>query len=177
MAKTMSAGGAGKKDAYANSAYGYVLQTAINTLTFAQIMMGTGLFEGRALCLHRIKYFPLESGLRELVAATDALTLAITTTNRLTALSNISDPSIIDRVSRTCIAANIEPMDTPIISDFTMLPMGGRLIPANPLYLAINCGGFAAVCSCRAELEFTFVDMTSSDYLELLQSMYPANIS
>lgn len=164
-------------DKYANKAYGIVTMSAANTMTFAQIQFGVGLFEGKALVLHRILYYPTNTAIRELVAATDSLHMAITTTNRLTDIVDVSDPAIIDRTSLVCLAANTEPVRVPIVADFTSLPGGGKLCPANPIWIGANTGGAAAASVVRCTLEFTFVELSPADYLEVIQSMFPANIA
>lgn len=163
-------------DRYSNRAYGTVTMSAANTLTFTAITFGVGLFQGMAILLHRIKWSPTMASLREIVAATDSLTFALTTSNRITALTDSNDPGVVDWVRMVGIAANIEQVKEPIISDYTMLPSGGKLIPANPLYLAAYTLGAAAASEVRAELEFTFVELEAADYLELIQSNYPANV-
>jgi hypothetical protein len=167
----------GKKDAYSNIAYASVLQSAANTLTFAQINMGVGLFQGVALLLHRIQWYPFAAALRELVTAADSMDMALTTSNRLTAIYDVLDPSVICVRRLLPIAATVAPYDIPLISDFTMLPGGGKLIAANPLWIACGSLAFAAAAQIRAQLDFTFISLTDAEYLELLQATYPANIS
>lgn len=166
-----------KKDLYANKAYGLVTMSAANTLTFGQIQMGVGLFQGIALVIHRVLWYPSWGTLKEIVAATDILSFALTTSNRLTGLVDISDPAIITRKAIAAIGVGTEPYHLPIISDFTTLPGGGKLVPANPLWIGCTSSGFAAAGEMRAELEFTFVELADREYLELIQTMFPANIT
>jgi hypothetical protein len=170
MAKTSA-------DKFCNVAWGLVTASAADALTFQQIMFGVGLLQGVAMVLHRVLYYPVLTTARQLVAATDDLRMAITTSNRLADIVDISDPSIVDVHRIMCIAANVEHIDVPITHDFTGLPGGGKLIPCNPIYLAVDSGGFAIAANVRAKLEFTFMELADKDYLELLQSVYPANIS
>jgi len=167
----------GKQDRYANVAFGNCTMSAANTLTFSQIVMAVGMFQGMALVLHRVLWFPIATTVRELVAAADSLYLALTTTNRLTALIDITDPAIVVAKQRIGVGANIANEELPWVSDMTMLPGGGKLIAANPLYLAATTGGFANPAQVRAQLDFTFIELKDSDYLELLQAQYPANIT
>lgn len=128
------------RDAYANVAYGSVTMSAANTLTFSQIQMGVGLFDGRAMCIHRIKYDGTSNSFRELVAATDRAVIGLTTSNRLTSIVDVSDPAVIDKVDLLCIAANIELIRLPLISDFTMLPGGGQTRAGQPAVVGgIHC--------------------------------------
>lgn len=170
MAKTLA-------DKYANKAFGVVTMSAANALTFAQIQFGVGLFEGRALIIHRIQWFPTSASVREIVAATDALHMALTTSNRLADIEDVTDPSIITKRSIIGKAASIADVDLPIVQDFSMLPGGGWLCPANPLFLGADTGGFAAAAVVRAQLDFSFVELSAQDYLEVIQALFPANIA
>jgi len=175
----MAAGGPikGSLDRYANVAFGSVTESATNTLTFAQILMGVGLFQGVALLLHRVAWHPSAAALRELVAASDSMDVALTTSNRLAAIYDVNDPAIIAQCRLICIAAAVGSYEVPFYSDFTGLPGGGKLIPANPLWIGAKMSGAAAAATIRCQLEFTFVQLDDKDYLELLQAMYPANIA
>lgn len=177
MANGTSAPKKVRTDVYANVAFGAVTMSAANTLTFAQIQMAVGLFQGVALVIHRLKYRPTRVSIRELAANTDELTLALTTSNRLSAINDVADPAIIDQKVLVGVGASVEPVLLPLISDFTMLPGGGKIISANPLFLGMTTLGAAAASVCRVEMEFTFVSLTDRDYLEIIQSQFPANIS
>ncbi len=169
MAKT-------SKDAYANVAFGTVTQSAANTLTFGQVQMGVGLFEGKAMLIHRIKYRPTSTALREIVTNADRIIVGLTTSNRLSAIFDVADPAIIDQKDIVGIGVGVEPYQLPLVTDFTMLPGGGKLVPANPLWVACMSQGFAAAAILRVDLEFTFVELSPQDYLEVIQSMFPANV-
>lgn len=167
----------GKRDTYANVGFGYVLMSAANTLTFAQIQFAVGIFQGVALLLHRILWYPSNTLCRELVAATDQCEFAITTSNRLSAIVDTSEPAVVALHRFIGIGAGVERFSLPIITDFTQLPGGGKLMPANPVYVGLGSTGFAAAVFLRCVLEFTFLELTSQDYLELIQAQYPANIA
>lgn len=166
-----------KADAYANKGYGVVTMSAANTLTFSQIQFGVGLFQGIAILLHRVLWSPTSTSLRELVAATDSLTMALTTSNRLTALNDVAEPAIVSMKYLVAIGVATASYELPLVTDYTSLPGGGKLIPANPLWVAANTAGAVAASVLRAELEFTFVQLADREYLELIQTMFPANIS
>lgn len=167
----------GKRDQYANIGYGVVTMSAANALTFSQIQFAVGLFQGIAILLHRVLWRPTSTSIRELVAASDALYLALTTSNRLANIVDLSEPAIVAALSLIGKGVATENQELPLISDFTMLPGGGKLIPANPIYVAAFTEGAAAASSIRCQMEFTFVELSAADYLELIQSQYPANIS
>lgn len=171
------AGKAGLGDKFANVAFGVVTMSAANTLTFAQINMGMGIFQRTAMLLHRVLFYPTLPSVRELVAASDDLCMAIVTSNRLAAIYDVTDPAIITTRRLCGIGVATELVDLPIISDFTQLPSGGKLIAGNPIYVAAYTGGAAAASVVRCQLDFTFVELADADYLELVQAQYPANIA
>lgn len=166
----------GKKDMYSNIALGIVTLSAANTLTFAQLNMAVGMFQGVALLLHRIAYMPSLASWREIVTSADSLTFGLTTSNRITSLADTTDPSIVSWGQCIGVGVAVETQRSPIVEDFSGLPGGGKLIPANPLFLASYSGGFAAAATIRAKIDFTFVELSSADYLELLQSLYPITV-
>lgn len=166
----------GSKDQYANVAYTLVNQTAANTLIFQSIQMAVGLFQGIAMILHRIYYMPFVAAMREIVAATDSMTLAITSSNRLAVIQDSNDPAIIDSIRWSAIAVPVANWETPVIRDFTSLPGGGKLIAANPIYAGMMSSGFGAVQGAAIKLEFTFVELNDRDYMELIQAQFPANV-
>lgn len=166
-----------KSDAYANVAFALCTMTAADTLTFKQIQMAVGLFQGVAMVIHRIKYYPTVASLRQLVANTDQLYLAITSSNRLASISAMNDPAIIDLTQLVSIGVAVERYVLPITSDFTNMPGGGKIVAANPLWVGMMSGGFAVAAECNVQIEFTFASLSDSDYLEIIQSQFPANIS
>lgn len=162
-------------DKFANRALATVTQTAINTLTFEPVRFAVGLFQGVGLILHKVHYYPDNNTVRELVAATDYIEFGITTTNRVTSLDPL-DQAIIGLKRITGVGATVAPWTNPIEIDFTTLPEGGLILPANPLYIAVQTGGYAGVALVRAQVFVTFKSLSDQDYLELLQTMLPSNI-
>lgn len=167
----------GKMDNFSNVAFGTVTMSAANTLTFAAIQMAVGLFQGIAMLLNRIKYYPTAAVLRELVASTDNVDMAITSSNRLSSIQDQSDPAIIDLKRLISVGVAVEPWTLPIVSDFSSLPGGGKLVSANPMFVAMQGNGMAAAGVLRVQLDFTFITLSDADYLELIQAQFPVNIS
>lgn len=164
-------------DKYANVAFGSVTMSAANTLTFSQIQMGVGLFEGKAMILHRVSFRPSFVSVHELAAATDRLVMALTTSNRLSSIIDVTDPSIIGNVDLISLGAAIEVVRLPFQIDYSNLPGGGKLLACNPIYAAMWTSGAAAASAMKVDLEFTFVELSPQDYLEVIQSMFPSNVA
>jgi hypothetical protein len=163
-------------DQFANKAIVHIIMDGANTLTFAPFTFGVGLFQGVGMVIHRIEYRPTNATLREIAAVTDALTLAVVNTNKLDDLV-ADDPSMMDSQTIVGMGAAVEPQKIPIISDFTSLPGGGLIVPANPMFVGMTSGGFAAAGAADVRMWFTFRQLADKDYLELLQSTFPANLS
>lgn len=164
-------------DKYANVAFGVCQMSAANTLTFSQINMGMGIFQRTAMLLHRVLFTPSLPSLREIVAASDDLAMAICSTNRLTTIGDAGDPAMIAFYRIVGVGVAVASEKIPYIVDFTTLPSGGRLIAGNPIYLAANTNGAVAASLVKCQLDFTFVELSDADYLELVQAQYPANIA
>jgi hypothetical protein len=45
------------------------------------------------------------------------------------------------------------------------------------LYLAAMSSGFVGAGIIKAQLDFTFVELSDRDYLELIQAQFPGNIT
>jgi len=158
-------------------AFGSVTLSAANTLTFDQVSFAVGLFQGVAMLMHRILWKPASAFLRELTANTDQCIFALTTTNRLTTLEDSTDPSVIAYYKIVGMGAGVEPIHLPLITDFSTLPGGGKLVAANPIFLAAVSSGYAAALGpVLAQIDFTFVNLSDAQYLEVLQAQFPANI-
>lgn len=163
------------KDLYSNRTLATIVQSALNTITFEQIRFAAGLFEGLALVLNRIHLYPTAASLRQIVAATDHLTMALVTRDDLTSLDP-TNLSVLASKMITGIAAGVERYVTPLTIPFSDLPGKGLLIPANPLYMGVDSGGFTAVATVRFILEYQWKKLTPQENLELLQTLLPGTV-
>lgn len=163
------------KDFYVNRALVLLTMSAANTLTFQEIRFGVGLFQGIALILHRLDLYPNTATAREVVTAADHLVVGLTTSDEITTL-NMDQQSVMFSKSLIAVAATTVPVEAPMSVDLSGLPGGGLIMPANPLYLAMNTSGFAAAGEVRAVLYHTFKELRDSEYLELIQGTLRSNI-
>jgi len=162
-------------DQYANKAVALVTMSAANTLTFEQIRFGVGTFQGVGLLIHRVEYVLSAASIRELVASTDSLAMAVTRSDDYTSLDAV-DPGMIAVKFVTGLAANVETMINPLVTDYSELPGGGLIVPANPIYVGLTTAGAAAASAVRVIIYFTFLQLADKDYIELIQSMLPVNM-
>jgi len=161
------------KDVYGNRAFEQVTQAAANDLTFEQIQFGVGLFQGIAMVISRVEWFP--SSIAEIVAASDRLEMALTNRDDLSDLSPTNQNVLV----KACLAGAAIPAvmhKDPVISDLSTLPGGGLIIPANPLYMAVKTAGYAAAATINAIIYFVFRQLADSEYIELIQTIMPANL-
>ncbi|GAI33556.1 unnamed protein product, partial [marine sediment metagenome] len=130
-------------DVFSNVAYARVEMSAVNTLTFEPIRFAVGVFQGIGIIIHRILYAPFTPSIRELAVATDQISMALTLSDKVLAISDVRAPAIIDTTRLVGMGVNVEPIRLPIITDWTALPGGGKLFPANPLFAAMTSLGAA----------------------------------
>jgi hypothetical protein len=167
MAEKKSSGIA---DNYANKFFGQATESAANTLTFAEINTGQNIFDKRAWILHRIEWYFTKENWAALIDGADALQAALVSSNQITSL-NANSAMCIDLAEisiRHQTAVGFGNLVSPYIRDFSTLPGGGLIISARPLYVAVQGASLAAAQTVRVRGYFSQIDMTPSDYLDLL---------
>lgn len=166
-------------DQFANKAIQRITTSAADTLTFGELNFAAGVFQRIAIVIHRVVYTPGTASVGALVTSSDILYFAITVSNGITDLA-LTHPEIIDLLRmqgyQAGTAASGDAKDTTIIHDLSMLPGGGWIIPASPIYLAASSAGIGATVNCDIELDFTFRELADADYIELIQSRVKANV-
>lgn len=166
-------------DLYPNRAFETVVMSAADALTFSQVQFGVGLFQGVAAIIHRIEWFLSDNSIRELLADTDSLEVALTNRDDLTSIRPVSQ-NVLAYKNRIALAAgtpgNCIHITSPLVSDFSQLGGGGLIIPANPLYIGMDTEGAAAASRVDAVIYLTFKELADSEYVELIQTIMPANL-
>lgn len=157
-------------DKFANKFYGTVVESAANTLTFAEIPTNVDVFSKKAWILHKLEWYekPADRGL--IVNSDDAIRIALTSSNKMTDLA-LDDAGVIDLLELNAIpytAVGVEIYDQPHIRDFTALPGGGLIIAPRPLYIAVQGVSIAAVATASVRGYFTALDLNADEYLELV---------
>ena len=158
-----------KKDKFANKFYGNVVESAANTLTFAEIQTGTEIFSKRAWVLSRLEY-RLTSAMALLLTGADVLSIALTSSNKMEALS-LGDAGVIDLMElsiRFFSASGFNVVQQPFIRDFSSLPSGGLIITPRPLYLAVLGTDLASAATISVRGYFTQMTLKADEYLELV---------
>lgn len=163
-----------KGEGFANIAYLKVTETAPNTLTFAQLQLATTLMTNKAaLVIHRADFF-IQGGPSNFNGAGDKQMMAVTLTDRLTDITDLSQPEILFMIERQRwdfgTAASGFLNNEPAIMDFSMLPGTGVLVPADRIYIAAQGSGLvnASTVSCR--LFYTVKELETADYWDLVEA-------
>lgn len=157
-------------DKFANKFYGQVVESAANTLTFAEIPTNVDVFSKKAWILHKLEWY-FSAAQRILLATTaDIIQAALCSSDKLSSL-DLSSAGVIDlmEISMQGVPANgLMQFLAPIERDFSKLPGGGLIISPRPLYLAIKGTDLAAAVTVAARGYFTAVDLNADEYLELV---------
>ena len=164
------------KDVYGNRAFERVQTSAANTITFEQIQFGVGLFQGVAMVISRVEWFPTSIG--ELLLAADRLQVALTNRDDLTSLNALSQNVLVLKELKCAQVGAVVSLtlnESPYVSDLSTLPGGGLILPANPLYIAIDTEGYADATGVEAVLYLTIKALADAEYIELVQTIMPAN--
>jgi len=160
-------------DKYSNILTQAITMSAANTLTFQEVSIGLSLFDKAGILLSRIEYEPVGSAISEMTADADSITLAVTASNTIAALT-ITQQAVIHRMtlrrSDFGTAASGSYLTLPIVSDFASLPGGGLLITPKPWYVAMDTSGLNSAASGTVRFFFTVMKMTSEQYFELLET-------
>lgn len=159
-------------DVYSNLAYIAVTETAANTLTFSQLTTGISTFSKQAFIIHRVEWF---YGDRSDVAAEgDYFQAALVMSNKMSGIG-LDDPSVViarewhSRVSGT--PAVMFHFQVPDVDDFSDLPGGGLIIPANPIFLAAEGVSLAGAQTVNCRIRFTVKELKADEYIELVESV------
>jgi len=159
-------------DKFVNRARAGVTQTAANTLTFAQLQSNVSLFDKVAMVIHKVDWWISSTNLGELGADLESLDMLLTTSNQISTVT-LTNPAIICRKSLVDLvesAVGFQLLEQPLQSDFSNLPGGGLIVPANPIYIGLASSGLATAGVAEALIYFTWLQMTPDEYWELVES-------
>lgn len=161
-----------KADKYAQKLFLDVTMSAANTLTFSGATISSGVGMSEALLLHRINYYP-EGINDEMAQESDIVKMGLCGSQDLDSMS-VNQPQVYDSKTVHLIYLDntgFEIQYSPLVTDFSNLPGGGLLVPADRLYLGMDTEGFAAADAMSAVIYFTLVTLAPQDYIELAQSL------
>lgn len=163
-----------RKDEFSQIGYIQVVQSGANALTFTGITILTSFLANTAMLIHTISYEILASAFALMTTATDFIAVGLAGSDSLVSTA-LSDPEVYD--SRTLIrndfgtAASGSLWESPLMTDFTALPGGGVLVPADRIYGWVASSGLASAVSVKMRFRFTVIELTAQQYLELAQAL------
>jgi len=157
-------------DRFTNKMYGSVTESGANTLTFKEINTNVSVFDKMAFVIHRIEWYIPNSSLDLLIANSDKIEVALTSSQQSTSLG-LDNPSVIDKMEfgiSALTGVGYTMSMQPFIRDFAMLPGGGLIIPPRPLFLAVKGTSIASAVSAQMRAQVTMLSLNSDEYLELI---------
>lgn len=161
------------QDKYPQLARASVTMSAANTLTFNQLNTGIGVQDRLAWIIHSLEYYPSVGTMGEMTADGDYIELALSSTNGLTSLAT-GRAQLFDLfrilVTHEGTAADSHYHKFPILRDFSYLPGGGLLIPANNVYFGMTSNGLASAGVMEVRIRYSQVQLKDADFWELVQA-------
>lgn len=159
-------------DNYANIAAVTAIPSAADAFKSVKFAFPFSIMDKMGLLLSRIEYFIDAFGY--LNSANDYVYAGLSTASSLTSISDPADPMIVDSIRLIRVdygtAASGDLVQTPIIRDFSTLPGGGLLVAPNPLYFWTQTNGASGVISCQCRLWYTYMELSTDDYWQLVES-------
>lgn len=163
-----------KKDEFSQIAYMTVTETALNTLTFQGMSVFSNILTPKGMVIHRIEYECPVANQALIAASNDYLTFGIAGDDTLTAIV-LSDAKVYDyqtvALREVGTPASAFLFSTMHIIDFTQLPGGGRLVPADRVYMFVEGVSLTGPATVSARLHFTLKDLAPQQYIELAQAL------
>jgi len=159
-----------KTDLYANKFYGRAVESAANTLTFAEIQTNVSIFEKMAWILHRLEYFVAPASMALIDDSPDSITMALTGSENITTLG-LDNPAVIDTFTlgmKKFSGVGFQFTNVPIIRDFSELPGGGIVVSPRPLFMAVQGASLASAATVEMRGYFTVQALSADEYLELV---------
>lgn len=162
------------KDTYAQIAFLTVTEAAANTLTFGGLSVFSNVLSQQAMIVHRIEYEFNITSLTYMSGTGDGMVFGLAGSDTISAIT-MADPQVYDE-NRFALwymgtPATIKWQETPIVRDWTGMPGGGKLVPADRLYIYLQGISLANPATVVARVHFTLLEMSASEYLELAQSL------
>jgi len=162
------------KESFSQIAFMTVTESAANTLTFAGLSVFSNVLAQKGMLIHRVQYTVTAADYGYFNSTGDALQMGLAGSDGLASVS-LQDPEVYDeaRIYRIDVGAAAQGVfvEAPIIHDFNPLPGGGKLVPADRLYVYALGTGLATPSTINCRVDYTLLDMAPADYLELAQAM------
>jgi len=161
------------EDKWAQMAVMEATQSVANALEFFPFNFPFSIQDKTAIIIHMVEF--VFSGINELVGAGDSFTLALTTSNKVTDITDWYDPQILTWERRRYYAwgtaASGMIIQDPFRQIFSDMPGGGILTAPAPLYLAIDTDSIpSATVTGWCRMWYTARQLSTDEYWQLVES-------
>lgn len=159
---------------FANMAALSVQESALNTLTFKKLDAQISINEKIAWLINRLEIF-VDISAGQLNATGDAISVALTRSNLVTNLLDMTEGSILWNAFMQRqdfgAAATMILLQEPFTWDFSTFPGGGLITPPTPLYGAVKGTGCVAANLVQIRLWYQTLELTPEQYWQLVESV------
>lgn len=162
------------KDEWAQIGYIEVVESAANTLTFNGLSVFSNILTPKGLIIHRVIYNIPSASQILLAASADYIMFGLAGDDSLLAIhldeARVYDYRTVMRIDYG-VAASGNQLDGQFVTDFSSLPGGGLLVPADRIYAYVAGVSLANPVTMQFRFYFTVQDLTAQQYIELAQSL------
>lgn len=157
-----------REDRFANIAAAEVVQSAADTLTFTEMLTGISLGQGVGMLIDEIDYGIKFSTFGFFATSADNLQIAITSSNDVLDIEDISDRRILHTflMYHRFVTSGADYLFWPKVFQF-FPPM---IIAAPRLYLAMDSISLGTAGTARTRIYFRYVQLSAQQYLELAEA-------
>lgn len=160
-------------DNFTSQAVFNVTESGSNTLTFEKLETGLSVYDKIGWVIQRIDWKFNIGSFALMNTSGDFLTAALTITNTLSTLGD-ENPAVLDIVKfgrhdigTAASGLIINPL---FVHDYSTLSGGGILTLPNPLYVGVVGYGLSGPASIIARLFFKAIELSDTDYFNLVQA-------
>lgn len=159
------------QDMFPNVYSAAVTQSAANTLTFVQLNLGIGFRDFLGVAIDSLRFYPLAAMVNEMTTDNDRLHMAITTSDTVTDITDMSDQRVVEAWSLTRkdfgTAASAQLYTRPWLIEFAppILALPQRL------YLGLDSAGLASAGTAQLRMHYRTVNISQQQQLvEVLET-------
>jgi hypothetical protein len=162
------------KEQFPQSGYLSVIESAADTLTFNGLSVFSNVLGQKGMVLHRCEYSFDYTSIDRLSANQDGVIFGLAGDDSATTIAlddaEVYDYNLIETVYHGA-AASANAYRYPVMKDWTGLPGGGKLVPADRLYGYVAGNNLSGAMALYIRFEYTIVDLSAQEYLELAQAL------
>lgn len=161
------------RDRFANIASIQTTESAANTLTFNSLATNMG-FLGRrdqalAMVIDELQWFPSAATLKDLVDQADSFVMALTVSNGVTDLSDLTDRRILALIQFVPLMVGAVVSLALIVQPFRHQFFPPLITAERTLYLGVQGASLAAAAVAQLRILFRVETLTSGELVELAE--------